>query len=202
MSSQIQFTFNKSGNKFHEINSMKEFTTFRDFVYEKFKLVAAEFYFIDEHNFDHLVENQKTFNDILEANLHNEIKFYIEENVEGSDKLAGFKSDLRNLKFNDDYADMRNDKKSRNTLEILKKERGKIKNKLKEVTRKNKKRCSIECPCEINQNIVNMESALKEFEVFHKNRLAKKFWKKSKEFRVREKDLREKDFNEKELLLA
>jgi hypothetical protein len=175
--SNFQVSLNKDCKKFENVDGSFDFKTFRNNVYKKFSLYAADFYFIDKHNIFHLVESENEFIRIL-ANKNRENKFYVNQNVQGSDNMANLKYDTRNLKINNEYEDQKNDKKPRNYLVQLKKQKAIVNKNLKELCQ-GKKRCSVGCQCDANKEIMSLENVLRIQKRFLKNRLVKKFWKSS-----------------------
>jgi glutamate mutase epsilon subunit len=161
-----------NNKKIDSLEYTKNFKDFKEAILNKYNLVAADIYFIDENGFNNLVETQKQFNKFLE-NSKETPQFLIDENIQGYQGSAGEKFDLRNLKLNNEYTDMKNDKKSRNTLEIIKKEKSLIKRKLRDLKSHNHNKCDNHEEQEI------LIATLKEYKNFQKKRLVRKFWKSS-----------------------
>ncbi len=171
MNSKIQVTLN--GRKFDTVEINKTIIDFKKSIYNKYHLAAADFYYIDEDGFHNLIDSNKDYQKVV---LKKCAKFYVKENIEGSDGSVFTKSDSRNLHFNDEFEDLKNDGKPRNTLVKIKKEKSLIKKKLKGLNR-GVKTCTADCPCENNKCL--LEQALKDYKDFQKKRLNRKFWKTS-----------------------
>ena len=161
------YTTIKKNSKFEKTESKKNLKDFKDFVLKKYNLVAADIYHIDENKFYKLIENSEAFLEILADKK--EVHFFIDENIEGSDKSSFTKFDTRNLKSNDEFKENRNDKKSWNFLQKIKKKKILINKQLRAI--------KIHPQKFPEEAVEDLQAALQEYKEFDKKRLIKKYWK-------------------------
>ncbi len=118
------------------------------------------------------MDTQKLFNKFLEISYETP-HFLIDENIQGNQGSTAEKFDMRNLKLNNEFPDLKNDKKSRNALEGIKKQKSLIKRKLRMLKTQNHEKCDITKEQEV------LQATLREYKNFENRRLTRKFWKNS-----------------------
>ena len=157
----------RSNNKSDSIEFTKNLKDFKDSVINKYCLVTADIFYLDENNFRNLIETQKQFFKLVESeNPH----FYLDESIDKNQGGPNDKFDTENL--NDKFREVKNATKSRNTLEIIKREKALIKKKLRQIKKE-------ETPSEDQQLL---QAALNEYRNFENRRVTRKFWKDSEKF--------------------
>jgi hypothetical protein len=180
MNTNFQITFDTRKDKVYEISPVNTFKSLKDDVYKTFSINAGDFYLIDNDGIYHPIDSEKEFSNSMSL-IKRGVKIYVDQNTEGNDNTAVMKCDTRNLKMNNEFTDIRNDKKTRNFLVKKKIERSILKKNIGELN--GSKTCYKKCQCEKCKQVRTLYTCLEEYKSYFEGvRDQKKMNRKCKKF--------------------
>lgn len=177
MSLTFQVTEKQNGTGFYEFNEIHTLRALKKSVIEKMNSIEPELYVIDEYNQLIMIESEADFRNLLK-NSEKVVRILATENIEGCDATVPTKKDLRNIKLNSEFTDMKNNKKSYNKLEQIKREKSKMNkeiHKIKSHVNKSK---------EMKNELESLQKQVEDMKKESKQRLIQKYWKTARRCQV------------------